>query len=49
MTLTPIQYDDMTDEQKLIVDAGEKIAGQFPDDLDREDLSAWIKARFLEE
>jgi hypothetical protein len=36
----------MTDEQKRIVDAGDEIAGQFPDGLTKEQLSAWIRERF---
>jgi hypothetical protein len=38
-----IGYDDMTDEQKRIVDAGNEIEGQFPEAL----RSAWIKDRLL--
>src|SRR5271155_4288413 len=30
-----VEYDDMTDEQKRIVDAGETIAGAFPQGLTR--------------
>lgn len=40
--LADIEYDDMTDEQKRIVDAGEHIAGTFPQGLSDEELSAWI-------
>ena len=43
---TIIEYDDMTDEQKRIVDAGDEIAGTFPSNLSREELSAWIEQRF---
>lgn len=37
-----VEYDDMTDEQKRIVDAGQQIAGAFPQGLSREDLTLWI-------
>jgi hypothetical protein len=42
-----IGYDAMTDEQKRIVDAGDEIAGQFPEGLTKEELSVWIKNRLL--
>jgi hypothetical protein len=42
-----VEYADMTDEQKRIVDAGDEIAGQFPEGLTKAELSAWIKQRFL--
>lgn len=41
-----IDYEDMTDEQKRIVDAGETIAGTFPQGMTREELSEWIRKRF---
>jgi hypothetical protein len=41
-----IKYEDMTDEQKRIVEAGENIAGAFPQGLSPDDLSAWFDARF---
>jgi hypothetical protein len=41
-----IELADMTDEQKRIVEAGETIAGSFPQGLTREQLSAWMDARF---
>src|ERR1700733_14674622 len=34
-----IEYADMTDEQKRIVDAGDDIADQFPDGLTKEQLN----------
>jgi hypothetical protein len=43
---TTVDYADMTDEQKRIVDAGDEIAGQFPDGLTKEQLSARIRERF---
>jgi hypothetical protein len=42
-----IGHDDLTDEQQRIVDAGNEIAGQFPEELRKDELSAWIKDRFL--
>jgi hypothetical protein len=44
---TEIGYDAMTDEEKRIVDAGNQIAGRFPERLSKGELSAWIKERFL--
>jgi hypothetical protein len=41
-----VEYADMTDAQKRIVDAGDAIAGQFPEGLTRDELSAWIRERF---
>jgi hypothetical protein len=41
-----IEYEDMTDEQKRIVDAGNTIAGTFPTRLTRDELSAWMKETF---
>jgi hypothetical protein len=42
-----IEYTDMTDEQKRIVDAGnEPIAGTFPTGLTRDEMLAWITQRF---
>jgi hypothetical protein len=41
-----VEYADMTDEQKRIVDAGNEIAGTFPTGLTREELIAWMKERF---
>lgn len=41
-----IDYADMTDEQKRIVDAGDQIAGTFPQGMTREQLSAWMDERF---
>jgi len=43
----PMDYADMTDEQKRIVDAGQTIAGSFPSGLSRDELSAWIRERFV--
>jgi hypothetical protein len=42
-----IEFDDMTDEQKRIVEAGQTIAGSFPQGQSKEALSAWIMERFL--
>jgi hypothetical protein len=44
-----IDYADMTEEQQRIVDAGAEIIGQFPEGTTKEDIAAWIKARFLSE
>jgi hypothetical protein len=41
------EYDDLTEEQQRIVDAGNEIAGQFPEGLSKEELSACIKERLL--
>jgi hypothetical protein len=41
-----IEYDDMTDEQKRIVDEGNIIAHQAPQGLSREEMSAWLDATF---
>jgi hypothetical protein len=41
-----IEYENMTDEQKRIVDAGNELAGQFPEGLTKEQLSAWIRDPF---
>lgn len=41
-----IEYDDMTDEQKRIVDAGQTIAGAIPKGLNREQLNQWMRGRF---
>jgi len=43
----PIDYADMTPEQQRIVDAGQTIAGSFPSGLSRDELSAWIRKRFI--
>jgi len=42
-----IEWEDMTDEQKRIVEAGQTIAGTFPQGLSKADLSAWIMQRFV--
>ena len=42
-----IEYADMTPEQQRIVDAGDQIAEQFREGLTKEQLSAWIRERFL--
>jgi hypothetical protein len=42
-----IEFEDMTDEQKRIVEAGQSIAGSFPHGQPKEALSAWIMQRFL--
>ena len=36
-----IEYEDMTDKQKQIVDAGDTCAGYIPD-LKGEDLKKWL-------
>jgi hypothetical protein len=41
-----VEYKDMTNEQKRIVEACESIAGAFPQGLSRDELSAWFDARF---
>jgi hypothetical protein len=41
-----VEYEDMSDEQKRIVDAGDEIVGQFPEGLTKEQLAAWIRERF---
>jgi hypothetical protein len=46
VTDDPLEYSDMTDEQKRIVDAGE-IAGAFPGNMTKEELAAWIRERLL--
>jgi hypothetical protein len=43
----PIDYADMMPEQQRIVDAGRRIAGSFPPGLSRDELSAWIRERFV--
>jgi hypothetical protein len=42
-----IEYEDMTDEQKRIVDAGNSpTAGLFPTGPTRVELPAWITEQF---
>jgi uncharacterized protein (DUF1697 family) len=42
-----VELADMTDEQKRIVEAGQSIAGSFPQGQPKETLSAWIMKRFI--
>ena len=44
-----VEHEDMTPEQQRIVDAGDEVAGQFPEGLTKEQLSAWIREWFLTE
>lgn len=37
-----IEYEDMTPEQKRIIDGGQVVAGSFPRGLSKAELSAWI-------
>jgi hypothetical protein len=41
-----VELEDMTDEQKRIVAAGETIAGSIPQGLSRGQLSAWFDTQF---
>ena len=41
-----VELEDMTDEQKRIVAAGESIAGSIPQGLSRDQLSAWFDTQF---
>ena len=42
-----VEYEDMTEEQQRIVDAGNAPpAGRFPTGLSRDELIAWMKTRF---
>ena len=41
-----VEYEDMSNEQKRIVEAGENIAGAFPQGFSRDELSAWFDVRF---
>ena len=42
-----IKLEDMTPEQRRIIEAGQTIAGSFPVGLSKEELSKWIQDRFL--
>ena len=42
-----IEYENMSGEQRRIVDAGDEIAGQFPEGVTKEQLSAWIREQPL--
>ena len=39
-----VEYENMTDEQKRIVDAGDEVAGLFPEGLTREQLAIHLKS-----
>jgi hypothetical protein len=41
-----VELEDMTDEQKRIVAAGETIAVSIPQGLSRDQLSAWFDTQF---
>lgn len=41
-----VTYDQMTDEQKRIADAGNEIAGTFPQGLTKDEFIAWMMQRF---
>jgi hypothetical protein len=41
-----VELDDMTDEQKRIIESGQTIGGTFPHGLTRDELSAWMDQRF---
>jgi hypothetical protein len=42
-----VEYEDMADEGRRIVDAGDQIGGTFPSGLTNEELGAWIDRQFL--
>jgi hypothetical protein len=42
-----IEFDDMTDEQQRIIEAGQTVAGSFPQGMSKQELSAWIMQRFI--
>jgi|GEM_PF-1807656 len=41
-----IEYEDMTEAQRRIVDAGETVAGEIPLGLSSEERFAWLMERF---
>lgn len=41
-----IEYEDMTEAQRRIVDAGDTVAGEIPMELSGEALYAWLMERF---
>lgn len=41
-----IEYEDMTEAQRRIVDAGDTVAGEIPIELSGDALFAWLMERF---